>query len=57
MINLVQREPAIIIAIADALLLVAVSFGLPIDATQKTAIDALLAVIGGFIVRSQVSPK
>lgn len=55
-LTLIRREPALVVAIADAVIVLAVSFGLPIDPAQKAAIDALLALVGGAIVRSQVTP-
>ena len=55
-----SAEPALWIACANAILLVAVTFGLPITGEQKTAIDtllgALLAVGAGVVIRSRVTP-
>lgn len=55
-VKFLQREPAVIIALADAILVVAVTFGLPLKPEQKGALDALLAVVAGILIRSQVSP-
>ena len=48
------------IAFANAILLVAVNFGVPLTGDQKTAIDTLLgaglAIIAGIGIRSQVTP-
>lgn len=51
-----STEPALIIAFIDALLILGVTFGLPLTAEQKGAIDAVLAAGAGLIIRSQVSP-
>jgi len=55
-----SAEPALWISLANAALLVAVTFGLPITGEQKTAIDtllgALLAVGAGVVIRSRVTP-
>ncbi len=58
--NLFQTEPAVVIAVIDAVLVLLVTFGVPITGDQKAAIDgvlaAVLALAAGFITRSQVSP-
>lgn len=59
-----ETEPAVAlgacIAVLDALLVLAVSFGAPISPDQKLQIDAVLAalapLIAGVIIRSQVTP-
>lgn len=55
-----SQEPALWIALANAVLLVIVNFGIPISGDQKVAIDtllgALLALTAGFATRSQVTP-
>jgi len=55
-----SAEPAIWVALANAALLVAVSFGLPVTNDQKVAVDtllgALLAVGAGVVIRSRVTP-
>lgn len=51
-----SREPAVWISVIGALLTVAVAFGLKLSPEQKTAVDALLTVIVGLIIRSQVTP-
>lgn len=50
------KEPAMYIAIADAILVLAVTFGLPLTPEQKGAIDAVLAAVAGILIRSQVTP-
>lgn len=52
----ISHEPALWVAIIDALLIVAISFGLPLEPVQKTAIDAVLAALAGVVIRSQVVP-
>lgn len=51
-----KREPAIWLSLIGALLGVAVSFGLKLSPDQKTAIDAVIAVVIGIVTRSQVTP-
>lgn len=51
-----SREPALYIALVDTLLVLAVTFGLPLTPEQKGAIDAVLAALAGLLIRSQVSP-
>ena len=55
-----SAEPALWISLANAALLVLVSFGLPITGEQKVSIDtllgALLAVGAGVVIRSRVTP-
>jgi hypothetical protein len=49
-----QREPALIIALAGAVLAVAVEFGLALSDSQQAAIHALILAVVGLAVRSQV---
>lgn len=51
-----SQEPAVWIGIADAIIVLAITFGVPIDAEQKGAIDALLAAVSAVLIRSQVTP-
>ena len=55
-----SAEPALWISLANAALLVLVSFGLPITGEQKISIDtllgALLAIGAGVVIRSRVTP-
>jgi hypothetical protein len=59
-VNLVKTEPAIVVGFVDALIVLAITFGVPINEDQKAAIDGLLAaglaVVAGIAIRSQVSP-
>jgi len=51
-----SREPVVITGLIDAVLVLAVHLGLPLDDGTKVAIDGVLAAIGVLIARSQVSP-
>lgn len=54
------REPAMILAAVQAVLLLVVAFGLDISNEQQVAIlgagGAILALLGGAVVRSKVTP-
>jgi hypothetical protein len=54
------KEPAIWIAAANAVLVLLITFGVPINSDQKVAIDGVLgtvlALAAGFAIRTQVSP-
>lgn len=52
----VSHEPALWIAVIDAVLVLAVTFGLPLTAEQHGAIDAVLAAVAGVAIRSLVVP-
>jgi hypothetical protein len=51
-----NREPALIIGAAMAVLAVAAGFGLDIDSEQMALIAAALVAIGAVFTRSQVTP-
>lgn len=55
-----SQEPALWISLVNAVLLVLVNFGIQITGDQKIAIDtllgAILAVLAGVTIRSQVTP-
>jgi hypothetical protein len=55
-LGLFSREPAILVGLVDAALMLAVTFGLPLTEPQKGAIDAVLALLASVIIRSQVVP-
>lgn len=59
--NLINTEPALIIGAAEALLILAMAFGVPISSDQKVAIigavNAVIAVVGSIVIRSQVTPS
>jgi hypothetical protein len=55
--NLWNREPAVILAIINAVVVLAVSFGLNLSKEQTAAILVLATlIVNGFATRSQVSP-
>ena len=54
--NLWGREPAMVLAFVQAVIVCAVSFGLRLTPEQTGAILTLTAVLLGLITRSQVTP-
>lgn len=54
--NLWGREPAMVLALVQAVIVLAVSFGLRLTPEQTGAILAVTAVVLGLITRTQVSP-
>ena len=56
MTSLWGREPAMVLAFVQCVIVLAVSFGLRMMPEQTGAILALTAVVLGLITRSQVSP-
>jgi len=60
LLNLFAREPAMVVGTVNAVLVLLVTFGLPIGEDQKAAIDgvlfALLAIVAAVTIRSQVTP-
>ncbi len=50
------REPAMVLALVQAVLVLAVTFGLHLTPEQTGAILTLSAVILGLITRTQVTP-
>lgn len=50
------REPAMIVAFVQAIIVLGVAFGLNLTADQIGAILAVVAIVLGLITRSQVSP-
>lgn len=50
-----KREPALVLGLVQAALVLAVSFGLQLSAEQTTAIAGLMAALFAFVTRSQVS--
>lgn len=55
--TLFGREPAMIVALVQAVIVLAVSFGLQLTTEQTAAILAITAVVLGLITRTQVSPS
>lgn len=54
--NYVRREPVAIVALVEALIVLAVALGLQITAEQMAAVMAVVVIGGGIVARSQVSP-
>lgn len=54
--NLWGREPAMVLALVQAVIVLGVSFGLRLTPEQTGAILTLTAVVLGLITRSQVKP-
>ena len=54
--NLWNREPAMVLALVQCAIVLAVSFGLKLTPEQSGAILALTAVVLGLWTRSKVSP-
>ena len=55
--NLWNREPAMVVAFVQAVIVLAVAFGLRLTTEQTGAILALTAIVLGLITRTQVSPS
>lgn len=55
--DILKAEPALILGIVQALLVLAVSLGLELDEDQKAAILALTAAVISVVTRQMVSPK
>jgi len=56
LLALIKREPAVVVTVAAAVLGLAVAFGVPLSPDRIAAITAVLTVVAGIIVRSQVTP-
>jgi hypothetical protein len=54
--TILGREPAMVLALVQAVIALVVSFGLSLEPAQIGAILAVTAVVLGLITRSQVSP-
>ena len=50
------REPAMVLATVQAVLAVAIGFGLPVSTDQLALILAAVAAVVGLITRSRVTP-
>jgi hypothetical protein len=53
--NWISNEPVLWIGLVDALIILAVTFGVHITDAEKAAIDGTLAAIGLLVTRSQVT--
>ena len=54
--NIWDREPALILGAVNALLALAIGFGLPVTVEQASLVNAAAAAVLSVIVRSQVTP-
>jgi uncharacterized protein (DUF697 family) len=54
--NLWGREPAMVLALVQCVIVLGVSFGLRLTPEQTGAILALTAVVLGLLTRSKVTP-
>jgi hypothetical protein len=54
--TILGREPAMVLALVQAVIALVVAFGLRLSADQIGAILAVTAVVLGLITRSRVSP-
>jgi hypothetical protein len=54
-----EKEPALIVGLVQAVIVLAIAFGVSLSPTQTAAIlgvtSALTAIIGSFVTRSQVT--
>jgi hypothetical protein len=50
------REPAMVVALVDAVLTLLIAFGLAIAPEQKVAIIGVVTIALGLLTRSQVTP-
>lgn len=51
-----RREPALIVGLVEALLVLAVAFGLDLTTEQVAAVTGAAVVVGALLTRSQVTP-
>jgi len=54
--NIWDREPALILGAVNAVLALAIGFGLPVTVEQASLVNAAAAAVLSVIVRSQVTP-
>jgi uncharacterized protein (DUF697 family) len=54
--TILGREPAMVLALVQAIIALAVTFGLRLTPEQTGAIVALTAIVLGLIVRAKVTP-
>lgn len=54
--NIIKGEPAVVVSLVSAIIALAVSFGLNISAEQTGAIMAVVTILAGLLIRSQVKP-
>ena len=51
-----NREPVAVVALIEAVVILAVAFGVDLSAEQMAAIMAVVVAFGAVVQRSQVSP-
>lgn len=56
MLDKLRREPVLVTAVVQALVILAVAFGLDLSDGQQAAILGLSAALMGLVARSQVTP-
>lgn len=56
-IERIQREPALLVGLVSAVLLVAVEFGAALTEGQQAAVIGLVVAVGAVIVRRSVTPN
>ena len=56
MLERVQQEPALTLAMVQAAVALAVGFGLPVTPEQVALIVAFTAAVLGWVTRTQVTP-
>lgn len=54
--NIIKGEPAVIVSLISAIIALGVSFGLNISAEQTGAIMAVVTILAGLLIRTQVTP-
>lgn len=55
--NIIKGEPAVIVSLISAIIALGVSFGLSISAEQTGAIMAVVTILAGLLIRTQVTPN
>ena len=56
MVERIQQEPALTLGVVQALVALAVGFGLPVTPEQVALIVAVTAAVLGWVTRTQVTP-
>lgn len=52
-----KTEPAVVISLVAAVLALAASFGLPLTEDQTKALMAVVTIVAGLVIRTQVTPS
>jgi len=48
-LSFIESEPAMVIGVLDAVIMLLISFGVPISGDQKVQIDGVLAAVGALV--------